>query len=285
MTSDSPQTENGYTRIANEILEALARTDFTGFERRIIDVILRRTWGFNKKEDWISLSQFAIATGMNRRVAARIIARLKLRKVVVTVRSLVTDRSLGRTAYRFNKRYTEWGGSDRAVTSDTGVTAGGGSDRAVPGVVTVRSLTKDIVQKTVIPTSAKASVGKASPAAESGQVEGDVTTPPVAPPPPRGRPEVNELIELLKTTLKLPALDGTHLGNRRAAWRMIQKATKLVEGDTERAMNGLRQSIILLPRHKFWRDKISSMPQLEKHWIGILQEMRIKSLSIPHLPR
>lgn len=61
-----PQLENGYTRIANDILEALCRVRVPGEVRQIFDVILRKTYGFNKKADRISLSQFVLATGMKK---------------------------------------------------------------------------------------------------------------------------------------------------------------------------------------------------------------------------
>lgn len=62
----SPQVENGFTRIANEILEALCRIRIAGEARQVIDVVLRKTYGYGKKEDCISLSQFCLLTGMRR---------------------------------------------------------------------------------------------------------------------------------------------------------------------------------------------------------------------------
>ena len=53
----SPQLENGYTRIADEILESLATVKMSGAEWQFIIALLRKTYGFNKKEDWITNSQ------------------------------------------------------------------------------------------------------------------------------------------------------------------------------------------------------------------------------------
>jgi phage replication O-like protein O len=55
---NSPQLENGYTRIANELLDALIRYRIPGEERQVLDVIIRKTYAYGKKEDRISLSQF-----------------------------------------------------------------------------------------------------------------------------------------------------------------------------------------------------------------------------------
>ena len=56
--SASPQLENGFIRIATEIFSALGRYRIPGEERQILDCILAKTYGFNKKVDRISLSQF-----------------------------------------------------------------------------------------------------------------------------------------------------------------------------------------------------------------------------------
>ncbi|NMB81592.1 MAG: replication protein, partial [Ignavibacteria bacterium] len=61
---DTPQLENGFTKIANEILEKLSQTYISANEWQVLIVILRRTYGFNKKSDWISNSQFSEATGI-----------------------------------------------------------------------------------------------------------------------------------------------------------------------------------------------------------------------------
>jgi len=59
-----PQKENGYTPIANEIMEALCRIRIPGEERQVLDCILRKTYGWNKCEDAISLTQFMEMTGL-----------------------------------------------------------------------------------------------------------------------------------------------------------------------------------------------------------------------------
>lgn len=62
----SPQIENGFLKIANDIWDALARIRISGEEWQILNVVIRKTYGFNKKEDRISLSQFALSTGLKK---------------------------------------------------------------------------------------------------------------------------------------------------------------------------------------------------------------------------
>lgn len=53
--------ENGYTRIANELLEALARCPFTAAQLRIIIIIARLTYGYKKRAAPISTRKIAEA--------------------------------------------------------------------------------------------------------------------------------------------------------------------------------------------------------------------------------
>jgi phage replication O-like protein O len=97
-----PQAEDGHVDIANEIVEALARTQLSGNEWRILWVIFRKTWGWHKKVDQISITQFQKATGLDRRNAHRTINDLVEKKIVVKI-----DNSRIIT-YGFQKDYTKW---------------------------------------------------------------------------------------------------------------------------------------------------------------------------------
>ncbi len=98
----SPQLEDGYTRIANEIMEALAKTRIPGEAMQILLVILRKTYGYNKKEDVISLSQFHLATGI---IKPSIIRATKLLESM----NLISKKAKGMvTSYRFNKNLSTW---------------------------------------------------------------------------------------------------------------------------------------------------------------------------------
>lgn len=73
----SPQKENGFTAIANEIFEALCLRKIRGESRAVFDFILRKTYGYQKKEDILSLSQIATATGLARQHVCRALNHLK----------------------------------------------------------------------------------------------------------------------------------------------------------------------------------------------------------------
>ena len=61
----SPQIENGYTKIANELLEAMCRLYLSGNQWKVLHAIIRKTYGWNKKTDWITATQIAEMTGMH----------------------------------------------------------------------------------------------------------------------------------------------------------------------------------------------------------------------------
>jgi len=71
MTNSTPQLDNGYVKIANEILEHLYKINLTSYQMRIILFIFRKTYGYNKKEDWISVSQIVEGTGIKQSHVSR----------------------------------------------------------------------------------------------------------------------------------------------------------------------------------------------------------------------
>ena len=60
----SPQVENGFLRIANELYFAALRYQFKQHHKAVYEAIFMKTFGFNKKEDDISLSQLELMTGI-----------------------------------------------------------------------------------------------------------------------------------------------------------------------------------------------------------------------------
>jgi len=98
----TPQLENGYLRIANEIVDKLCSYRLSGEEWMVLLTILRKTYGFQKKEDVISLSQFFKATGLAKPSICRAINKLVKKKVI-------NKKATGNSySYCFNKIFTTW---------------------------------------------------------------------------------------------------------------------------------------------------------------------------------
>lgn len=101
----NPQIEHGHTRIANEILEQIAKTNLNGTQFRILMVIWRYTYGFQRKEHELSNAFIAEAIGNNnRRLVIKELTSLINRKIIV----VVGNGSRGTKILKFNKNYDEW---------------------------------------------------------------------------------------------------------------------------------------------------------------------------------
>jgi len=109
----SPQCENGYTRFANELLDAMIRTRLPGQEIRVMLAVARKTYGFGKKEDQISYGQLAKLTDIPRS------------RVIEHVKSLVSKKGLGSLnngtrkppTLWINKDFEQWMPSPKKETS------------------------------------------------------------------------------------------------------------------------------------------------------------------------
>lgn len=100
----NPQCENGFTKIANELLEALTRADLSGHCFKITLLVIRKTYGFLKVDDLISLSQMARMSGLSKSRCSQIINLLEDKKIIT-----VSDYCSGLTKkYRFNKDFETW---------------------------------------------------------------------------------------------------------------------------------------------------------------------------------
>jgi len=98
----NPQVENGYTKISNEILDRLCGIRISGEARQVLDVIIRKTYGFNKKQDRISLSQFCLSTGLKRPTVCRAINKLISMELIIKI-----DNEKGEI-YIFQKDFDKW---------------------------------------------------------------------------------------------------------------------------------------------------------------------------------
>lgn len=102
----SPQVENGYTKIANEIVDQFQRLHLSGNEWKVLWVVVRKTYGWKKKEDRISLTQFQNLTSLSRPSVSEAINKLVGKKV------LAVNKEGSINVYAFNKLYTEWASSE-----------------------------------------------------------------------------------------------------------------------------------------------------------------------------
>ena len=166
---DSPQLEDGYTRIANEILDFMCQFRIPGNTHRILLSIIRKTYGFHKKEDKIPNSQIAKMTGIHKAHVSRELLSLVTHKIVTNQGNKLS----------LNKNFSDWigfdyGNSKRLPTRVTAVTNQG--NKKLPTRADSKD-NKDNIQKILPPTPLP-----------------DTTTPPVIKNnlPPPGKP-INQM--------------------------------------------------------------------------------------------
>ena len=100
----TPQVEDGYTRIANALLEALAGARLSGRELSVALAVVRLTYGYRKKADRISASQLAGLSGIDRRKIPALLASLESKSIL-----LIERRGSGKIpTLQIDKRTDRW---------------------------------------------------------------------------------------------------------------------------------------------------------------------------------
>ncbi len=97
LLSDKPgghvaDLENGFLRLANQIQDALCKVELSGREFRVLNSIIRLTYGWSKKEDRITNSLIADTTDLSIKHSSEAVNSLAGRQIL-------TMRRIGQTRY------------------------------------------------------------------------------------------------------------------------------------------------------------------------------------------
>lgn len=101
----SPQLENGFTRIANELLNAIAAHPFNGTQYAILLFIVRETYGFGRKESTMSVGMIADRIKRNKGTVSREMKNLIRLNIVVVIDPATFETA--RTV-KLNKDFDTW---------------------------------------------------------------------------------------------------------------------------------------------------------------------------------
>lgn len=101
----NPQPDK-FTKFSNELLEALMMVKMSGSEWQFIMCLFRKTYGYNKKEDWITNSQICKAIGLSKERVSEAKKRLLKRKIVTEKRNKIS----------IQKDYDQWIELRKSVT-------------------------------------------------------------------------------------------------------------------------------------------------------------------------
>lgn len=203
----NPQLEDGYVRIANEILEALFKFNLTGTELKVILFILRKTYGWQKKEDEISLSQFCESLNFSKPAICMALKQLQLVKIILLVSRGNSKKASN--VYSFNKNHTEWQLVNKPkLVNDRKRTSKDLDNQLVNQPLhTKETITKETIQKKEYPTD----IEQAQDATKPEKVKLPLLEPVIDPPVPAatpteyGRKEINDMLVALKTKVGISA--------------------------------------------------------------------------------
>lgn len=121
----SPQLEDGYIRIANELFRAVIGAGFSKRELLIVLAIMDKTYGYGKKTDDITMTQLADITQLNRPHVSATVHALAEKKVL-----LIRDGKYGKVL-GISKNYKKW---NLEARTETGQYQNGTRTKTVRGV-------------------------------------------------------------------------------------------------------------------------------------------------------
>lgn len=104
----NPQKEDGYTPIANELLEAILKADFSKRQLLVIMTIARMTYGYSRKSDALSGWQIASMTGLDRSNVSKAITELLDLNVIIKSDSGRESHGVFINSLSINKLYKNW---------------------------------------------------------------------------------------------------------------------------------------------------------------------------------
>jgi phage replication O-like protein O len=108
-----PEIDDGHTKIANELLDAIIQADFSKRQLKILLFIMRKTYGWNKPEDDIARSQMVDATNMHNPHITKTIQELLEMNVIIVSQGSHAKR------YRINKYYDTWRMTEMVIVTKT----------------------------------------------------------------------------------------------------------------------------------------------------------------------
>jgi len=111
----SPQVEDGHLDIANELVEALARGCPGNGEGQVLWAIIRKTYGWHKKEDSISFSQIVELTGLSRRMVIYAIQNLEAQQIITVKRKRVARTKNAANIISLQKNYEKWMVQEKSI--------------------------------------------------------------------------------------------------------------------------------------------------------------------------
>ncbi|MEG8497792.1 replication protein [Klebsiella pneumoniae] len=141
--------DDGYTRIANELLEAVMAADLTARQLKVALAVIRKTYGFGKKLDRITNTQIAAMTGIHHTHVC------KAKNEMIAMNIIVSNGH----AIGINKVISEWDFSISHISKPLAETANKCLANLANGYKPTQLNTKETIQKKEINNTQTHEVG------------------------------------------------------------------------------------------------------------------------------
>lgn len=138
-----PEIDDGHTKIANELLDAIICSDFSKRQLKILLFIIRKTYGWNKSEDDISRSQIVDETGIKSPHVTTTIQELLELNVIIVSNGTYAKK------YKINKYYDTWRFNqlhkvtETVIITETVINSYQNSNKKLPKQYPQKTTTKD----------------------------------------------------------------------------------------------------------------------------------------------
>ena len=116
-----PELDDGYLKLANELVDQFVKLKITATQWNILFLVMRETYGYNRKAKDLSVSYIAKAIGVSARKTTKAVQDLLQKKILIEYDAPTPRKS---RQIGINKYYLDWVRNDQKVTS--GVTEGSG---------------------------------------------------------------------------------------------------------------------------------------------------------------
>jgi len=193
----SPQVEDGHIRIEYKIIEHLYSAPLSGSELRIAMFILRKTWGWRKKEDEISITQIQKSCVLSRKMACESLNKLVTKKLLVKTKGKINT-------LQFNKDYDTWIVTKRKLGSYEKVASI--VTKTKPELVTKTKHTKENIKETI-----------------TKEISTNVLT-------GFGNPDINEISSYFLGKFQIPKEDCSKGQSRQYWYHLLRESKTGVQG-------------------------------------------------------
>ncbi len=137
----SPLTENGHVRIANELFDAILAFGFSKRQLTVLLAVLRKTYGYGKKTDDMTVQQLADLTSIPRQHVSTTLSELH------TINAVLKQDGKYGYVLGINKNYRGWRPSQNGTCPKTGRRPSQNGTLTVPKRDTQKTLSKDTINR------------------------------------------------------------------------------------------------------------------------------------------